>query len=132
MKILADTSVWIAYLCGDDRYLPLVKEKLEQGIIVGSELVMGELLQGARNQKEREVIQEYWAHLPKLDEAGIFIQGGVLANKENLFGKGVGLIDAALLAFMRRHGLQLWTLDTNLGALLHRNEKFEPKEPRQL
>jgi hypothetical protein len=41
-----------------------------------------------------------------------------------LYAKGVGLIDAFLLCFIRTYNLQLWTLDKKLASVTDTQELF--------
>ena len=54
MRLLADTSAWIARFqsTGHERLKQRLKEALEQDVLVMSGMVLCELLQGARSQAE--------------------------------------------------------------------------------
>jgi len=86
--------------------------------------VFGELFQGAKGTRERTILREYWANLPKRDESGLWIEAGVRSAQRKWFAKGVGLIDAFLIAFAEKHSLKVWTLDKKLAAVLSADLRF--------
>jgi len=51
--IIPDTSVWIEFLKGNEPYFSQLKELLERNEVMGVECIFGELLQGAKNSRER-------------------------------------------------------------------------------
>ncbi|MBV6645666.1 MAG: PIN domain-containing protein [Cyclobacteriaceae bacterium] len=111
--IIADTSVWIEFLRGDEEgeILPLYLKRRE---IIAISAVFGELLQGAKNRRERQIINEFWENLPRVDETDLFIEAGALSGRYKLISQGVGLIDCYLLAAGRKFQLDIWTLDKKL------------------
>jgi predicted nucleic acid-binding protein len=114
--IILDTSVWIEYFRqGNEALTQKVVDYLDNGMVVGISAVFGELLQGARNEEEEKIILEFWQNIVKVDEQTLFVDAGRLSNKYKLLSKGVGLIDAYLLAAAKEHRLSLWTLDKRLA-----------------
>lgn len=113
--ILVDTSVWIEFLKKTDPDIDLrLSMYIENGQVGALSLVFGELLQGVRDEREEKLILELWKHLPKIDESQLFIEAGKLSYRHKLFSKGVGLIDACILAAALRDGHEIWTLDKKL------------------
>jgi predicted nucleic acid-binding protein len=114
--IIADTSVWIDFLRQSNKELcDQMESHLDDGQIIGVSAVFGELLQGARNETEEKIIVELWNSLPKIDESELFIEAGLLSFRERLFTKGVGLIDAYILAVAKGNKAKIWTLDKKLS-----------------
>jgi predicted nucleic acid-binding protein len=122
--IIIDTSVWIEFFRLHEPFHGRVSELIEQNEIMALSFVFGELLQGAKNETEREVIMEFWRDLPKIDEQGIFIRAGLESSKHALIQKGVGLIDTAIVCASRETGCLIWTLNKNLLGILHNQEKM--------
>lgn len=87
---------------------------IENGQVGALSLVFGELLQGVRDEREEKLILELWKHLPKIDGSQLFIEAGKISYRYKLFSKGVGLIDACILAVALRDGYEVWTLDKKL------------------
>ena len=116
--IIADTSIWIEYLKQRDPIFQRVEVLLEIAEILAVECIFGELLQGARNKREREIVEGYWENLPRADEKGLWIEAGLYSGRHKLFAKGVGLIDAAIIVAARRGKAKIWTLDIKLSGIL--------------
>ena len=117
--IIADTSIWIEFLKGNNPFFLDLQKLLENRQIIALEPVFGELLQGAKNKRERQIILDYWKNSPRIDEQGLWIDAGLYAGEKKLFSKGVGLIDAYIIVASLKTGSQVWTLDERLGKALH-------------
>ena len=110
MTIL-DTSVWIEYLKCNQNFFPKICKLLECGEILGVECIFGELLQGVKNKNEKEIILNFWKHLPKENYENIIIEAGEYSADNKLLDRGVGLIDAIILMHGIKSGAKIWTLD---------------------
>jgi predicted nucleic acid-binding protein len=122
--ILADTAIWIEFLRGHEPILSTLTDEIDAQNIIATECVFGELLQGAKNQRERGILQDYWLNLPKKNELGLWLDAGVLSSQEGFFTRGVGLIDAFLVVFARKYKAKIWTLDKKLNGILKNQEKY--------
>ena len=108
---LVDTSVWIDHLRHGDSAL---SNLLNTGGVIVHPFVIGELALGSLRQ--RDVILETLNNMPR---AKIATNEEVLAfiNQSNLYGLGIGYIDAHLLASVRLAPATLiWTRDKRLCA----------------
>ena len=114
--ILADTSVWIEFLKGKELIYSYLSFLLEHGEISGLEVIFGELLQGAKSKREREMILAYAECIEQLDEKGNWLNAGLNASANQLKDKGIGLIDSYLLTNSQSKNIKLWTLDKKLSA----------------
>jgi predicted nucleic acid-binding protein len=107
--ILVDTSVWVDHLRANE---PLLASLLTRNRVLGHPFVRGELALG--NLRQRETILSALDNLPQTpqvfnDEVNYFIE------KNALFGLGIGLVDAHLLASTQLMGnARLWTRDKRL------------------
>jgi len=117
-KIIADTSIWIEFLKNNQDVFPLMQKLLEKNYIIAVECIFGELLQGVKTTRERDIIFGYWECLPKADESNVWIDAGNYSNKNKSLEKGVGLIDSALIVLAIKNNLKIWTLDKKLKKLL--------------
>ena len=108
--ILADTSVWISHIRSGE---PHLERALVDGQVFMHPFVLGEIACG--NLRRRSQTLNELERLPFTVAAS---NDEVLALLElhRLFGKGIGWVDAHLLASARLSGCKLWTLD---GSLLH-------------
>jgi len=109
--IILDTSIWIEHLRNNQLYFPKIKGLLENREILAVECVFGELLQGVKNQSEKEIIKNFWTYLPKESYENIIIQAGEYSAQNNLFAQGVGLIDTIILMHGIKSNSKIWTLD---------------------
>ena len=116
--IICDTSVWIEYFRGRRPYLEKVGAYLERLEVLGMECIFGELLQGAKGRQERSTIFKYWEVIPKMSEAGLWLEAGEYSAVQGLPSKGVGLIDAAIAVCTLKTEASLWTLDSKLSLLV--------------
>lgn len=109
--ILVDTSVWIDHLRQRDSSLA---DLLNTGQVLAHPFVIGELSLG--NMQQRDVILDTLNNMPRTkiatdEEVQTFI------NQVKLYGRGVGYIDAHLLASVRlTPGTLLWTRDKRLSS----------------
>jgi hypothetical protein len=109
--ILADTSVWIDHLRQGDADLARLLNECQ---VLAHPFVIGELALGSL--QNRKIILDTLANLPQVfpashDEVLHFIES------QALFGKGIGFIDAHLLAAVKlTPGVLLWTRDKRLLA----------------
>ena len=109
MPVLLDTSVWIDHLRSGDA---LVTQLLEAGEVLTHAFVIGELALGHLS-KRKEIL----GLLGALPRAPIATDEEVLVfiDRHRLAGRGIGYVDAHLLASAFLHpGLRLLTRDRRL------------------
>jgi predicted nucleic acid-binding protein len=113
--ILVDTSVWVAHLrYGDDTLV----QQLQTGQVLAHPFVIGEISLG--NLRKRSIILGALQNLPQAVVASDAEVLGFIEEHE-LAGKGVGYIDAHLLASARlTPDTALWTRDTRLATAAKR------------
>lgn len=107
--ILVDTSVWVDHLRADNIDLTAM---LGTGMVLAHPFVIGELALG--NLRQRKAILTALSDLPHAD---IATDAEVLTfiDRHALSGRGVGYVDAHLLAAVRlTAGATLWTNDRRL------------------
>ena len=109
--ILVDTSVWVEHLRGG---LPSLKAALEASEVVMHPWVVGELACG--HLRQRAQLLDLLQGLPAATVASD-AEVLLLIEQEPLMGRGIGYVDAHLLASARLTGCWLWTKDRRLGAL---------------
>ncbi len=122
MSIILDTSVWIEYFKGNDEYFEICQQLIEKGEVKTIELIFAELLQGAQNKRETDIIKSYFELIPKVEIGQLCILAGEYSQHEKLFSKGIGLIDACIITATIASGSKLWTLDKKIKAFL--NNKY--------
>jgi predicted nucleic acid-binding protein len=107
--ILVDTSIWIDHLRADNAAL---KRLLDAGRVLMHPFVIGELALG--RMRQREMILAALSDLPRAELATDAEVLGFV-DREALFGRGIGYVDAHLLASTRLSaGAAMWTRDARL------------------
>lgn len=111
MRILADTSVWVDYL--RNKRTPIL-DRLSLGDIVIHDYVIGELVLGGIGQTKLAMLNQLRrCHCASHDEVMHLIA------ERGLINRGLGYVDAHLLAAALIGRLQLWTLDKALQQAAH-------------
>lgn len=109
MTVLADTSVWIDHWRrGNSR----LGELLEGSAVVIHPFVVGEIALGQVTARA-----EVLADLATLESPRVAEHDEVLAliERSRLWGRGIGWVDAHLLASVLLDRIRLWTLDASLA-----------------
>jgi len=109
--ILVDTSVWVEHL---RRGLPRLATLLQDGEVLIHPWVIGELACG--NLSNRRQVLELLQGLPAATVASaaeVLLQ----IERDQLMGRGIGYVDAHLLASARLSHGRLWTDDRRLAAV---------------
>ena len=110
--ILVDTSVWVEHLRSASAILSAL---LEDGGVLGHPFVLGELALG--NLRQRDDILRALRRLPQATSAS-HLEVLQFIDREALYGRGIGYVDAHLLAAARLTvGSKLWTRDRRLQAV---------------
>jgi len=108
--ILVDTSVWIDHLRGGD---PELASLLQHGDVLAHPCMTRELALGYLSQ--RSEILGLLRNLPQA-KAATEVEVLALIDSHQLFGLGIGYVDAHLLAAtMLTTGARLWTRDKRLS-----------------
>jgi len=107
--ILVDTSVWIDHIRASDSMLTAL---LAEERVLAHPYVIGEISLGSL--RDRDVVLGALLDLPR---APVSTPGETfyLIEREGLFNRGIGYVDASLLASVRlQPGFTLWTRDKRL------------------
>lgn len=112
--VLVDTSVWIHALTGKAPFVAALDDLLDCGEVVGHELVYGELLIGDRGG--RPILLESYDHLLRVAMVP-HAEVVQMVRARKLNGRGIGWIDAHLLAAAMAGAATLWTANPRLAGL---------------
>jgi len=109
--ILVDTSVWLDHLRSG---VPLLANLLQEGEVLIHPWVIGEIACG--NLRNRQQVLDLLLGLPTAlvasdSEVLLLIERG------NLMGRGIGYVDAHLLAAAKLSRCGLWTQDRRLAVV---------------
>jgi predicted nucleic acid-binding protein len=113
--ILVDTCIWVDHLHHGE---PMLSDLLERIDVCTHPMIIGELALGAipGRQGVLELLQNLPSAMPATGEEVL-----ALVAAEALFGQGLSVVDAHLLATTRINpGLALWTRDRRLRAAASR------------
>jgi predicted nucleic acid-binding protein len=112
--ILVDTSVWVRFLANRTPYAAELDRLLDRDEAAGHDLIYGELLIGDPGGRT-DLLRSYdlMHRLPTVPHEDIvaFVQA------RKLRGRGIGWIDAHLLASTLVSHATLWTADEHLAGL---------------
>ena len=109
--ILVDTSVWVEHL---RHGLPRLATHLQEGEVLIHPWVIGELACG--NLRNRSQVLDLLQGLPAATVASD-AEVLLLIERDRLMGRGIGYVDAHLLASARLSHCWLWTQDRRLAAV---------------
>ena len=114
MSVLVDTSVWIRFLSNRAPYAAKLDALLSRDEVSGHEFVYGELLIGDKGGRKK-LLGDY----EQLDQAPNVPHAEIVGfvRDRKLHGRGIGWIDAHLLASALVGRLRLWTTDPALATL---------------
>ena len=114
MIVLVDTSVWIRFLSNRAPYAGVLDGLLSRDEVSGHDFVFGELLIGAMGGR-KQLLADY----ERMYQAPVVPHADVVefVRDRRLHGRGVGWIDAHLLASALVGHLKLWTTDPRLATL---------------
>ncbi|HEY7058303.1 MAG TPA: PIN domain-containing protein [Vicinamibacterales bacterium] len=112
--ILVDTSVWIRFLSNRPPYAGELADLLGRGEVSGHDFVLGELLIGDKGGR-RALLADYL--LMHQSPAVPHREVVEFVRRRRLHGRGIGWIDAHLLASALVGRMDLWTADPRLAAV---------------
>jgi predicted nucleic acid-binding protein len=114
MIVLVDTSVWIRFLSNRSPYATELERLLSRDEVSGHEFVYGELLIGDKGGR-KQLLENYeqMHQAPAVPHVDIV----EFVRSRRLHGRGIGWIDAHLLASTLVGRLKLWTADPRLAVI---------------
>lgn len=114
MSVLVDTSAWIRFLANKAPFAAELDRLLTDDAVAGHEFVYGELLVGDRGGR-----QTLLSNYERMEQVPTVLHSDVVAfvQARKIHGRGIGWIDAHLLASALVAGVRLWTADGPLRTL---------------
>lgn len=112
--VLVDTSVWIRFLGGVSPFVTQMNTLLDRDRVAGHPWVYGELLIGDPGGR-----QKFLSRYERMLQASLIPHADVvdLVVSHRLRGRGLGWIDAHLLASALVNRMDLWTIDMRFAAI---------------
>jgi hypothetical protein len=110
--VLIDTSVWINYFRGERETCEEVGKLIDAGRVCCLKLIMGELIQGARGEKEIKIIRDLIDVFPLLEESSdSWGKAGILSFQLRKAGKNIGLGDCYIATVAGENDATIYSLD---------------------
>lgn len=124
--VLVDTSVWIRFLMGREPFVSGLDSLLEREEAAGHDLIYGELL--ISDSGDRGTLLSLYQAIHKAagiphDEVALFVRSN------SLTGRGIGWVDAHLLASALVADMPLWTADQRLAEMANQLGVGYPSSP---
>jgi Predicted nucleic acid-binding protein, contains PIN domain len=113
-KILADTCIWIEYFRGKSPFSEELRRLIQKGVLVITGPVVFELLQGAKNKKDADLIKEVTRGLPLIEVTHeIWLSAGDLYFDLRRKGITIPPSDVLLAAIAIDNNWSLFTTDNH-------------------
>ncbi len=117
-SVLVDTSVWIHYFRGNEPFCSAVGHLLDADRICTTGIIVGELLQGAKSEKERRTLRSLPSVFPVIGEnITLWIDAGDLSARLRAQGLTIGLADCFIAVAALKHELPVYTEDRHFAQL---------------
>jgi len=111
-KVLVDTSVWIEFFRKIEPWHTIVTQLMADERICSVGLIVAELMQGAKSEKELSVLRDFVHVFPFLpDSPKIWQAAGELSFQLRRKGKALGLSDCYIAVAAREGNAEILTLD---------------------
>ena len=114
-KVLIDTSIWIEYFRGPSESLgTLVDEYMSAETVFAPAVVMAELIQGAKSEKELSAINELFSTIHLLEQQkDTWKNVGLLSYRLKRKGDSVSLTDCYIAQIALENGCEVYTRDVH-------------------
>jgi predicted nucleic acid-binding protein len=117
-RVLVDTSVWIEFFRKHEPYHGIVTRLMDDELVCCSGLILAELMQGAKSEKELAVLGDFlqvFTFIPETPE--LWAAAGRLAFQLRRKGVTVSLSDCYIAVAAASARVQVATLDNHFEAL---------------
>ncbi len=116
--VLVDTSVWIAYFRKEAAAFAGINQLADAGRVCLLGLILAELYQGCKSEKELSVVHDLAEVFPRLDEPeGMWEEAGRLAYNWRKQEHTPGLADCYIAIAAKRAGALIYSYDKHFGEL---------------
>ena len=117
-RVLVDSSVWIEFFRKNEPYHGIVSQLMDDGGVICCGVILAELMQGARTDRELAVLEDFlqvFMFIPEPPE--LWAAAGKLSYKLRRKGITVGLSDCFIAVAAASAKAQVATLDSHFDAL---------------
>ena len=117
-SVLVDSSVWIEFFRKNEPYHGIVSQLMDTEQIVCCGVILAELLQGAKSDREIAVLENFPQVFTFIHETPeLWAAAGKLSGRLRRKGVTVGLSDCFIAVAAASARVQLATLDSHFAAL---------------
>lgn len=117
-RVLVDTSVWIEFFRKHEPYHRIVSRLIDNEQICCTGIILAELMQGAKSDKELDVLGDFIKVFEFIPEtAGLWAEAGRLSFQLRRKGVSVGLSDCFIAVAAAHVHAPVATLDSHFEAL---------------
>ena len=112
-RILIDTSVWIRYFKNESAsFSGTVDDILSKQEVFVPKIVIAELIQGSRSEREVSIIEDFANAFNIIDQKeDTWIKAGKISFSLRRKGRTVNLTDCYIAVTAQEHGCQIFSLD---------------------
>lgn len=117
-RVLVDSSVWIEFFRKNEPYHGIVTKLIDDEQIVCCGIILAELMQGVKSDKELAVLENFlhvFAFIPETPE--LWAAAGKLSHKLRRKGVTVGLSDCFIAVAAASANVRVATLDNHFDML---------------
>lgn len=117
-KVIADTCIWIEFFRTKSVISNQLKDLILNNLVVGTGIIIAELLHGTRTDQERDIIIDIFDTLEYAEiTKEVWIEVGDLARKLKTSGKTIPLSDIAIACCASRYGCHIFTIDKHFDLI---------------
>lgn len=118
-RVLIDTSVWIGYFKGiDNQFAEKVDEVLTFSEVYVPRVVIAELIQGAKSEKEVSVIEEFIGAFNIVDQTeDTWMKAGRLSFSMKRKGVSINIIDCYIAVIADKNNCKIFSLDEHFRTI---------------
>lgn len=117
-RVLVDSSVWIEFFRKNEPYHGIVSRLMDDEHIVCCCVILAELMQGAKSDKELAVLEDFLQIFTFIHETPeLWAAAGKLSHKLRRKGVTVGLSDCFIAIAAASANVPLATLDSHFDVL---------------
>ena len=118
VRVLVDTSVWIEFFRKRDPYYSIVSRLIDEGQVCCAGIILAELMQGARTEKELAVLGDFpqvFTFIPETLQ--LWADAGRLSFQLRRKGLTIGLSDCFIAVAAASVRAPVATLDSHFEVL---------------
>jgi predicted nucleic acid-binding protein len=119
VRVLVDTSVWIEFFRKHEPYFSIVSRLIDDEQVYCCGIILGELMQGAKSEKELAVLDDFVRTFHFISEASqLWAAAGRLAFQLRRKGVTIGLSDCYIAVAAASVSASVATLDSHFQSLV--------------